>query len=92
MDVAWIKCYNQDPYELYEQYLPTEETTEAPTEETTEEIPAGSEAATEETPAGSEEGTTEGAEQAGGCKGVVGAGVLAVVAVIGTAIVLKKKD
>lgn len=91
MDVAWIKCYNLDPYDLYEQYLPTEAETEAPSEETTE-APAGSESdATTEAPAGSE-GTTEGAEQAGGCKGVVGAGVLAVVAVIGTAIVLKKKD
>ena len=89
LDVAWIKCYNLDPYELYEQYMPTEEETEAPSEETTE-APAGSEGATTEAPVGSE-GTTAAPEKSG-CGSVVGAGVLALVAVFGTAVVLKKKD
>lgn len=89
LDIAWVKCYNYDPYDLFEQYLPTEpETTEAPEEST--DAPAGSEAATQ-APAGTEEATTE-AEKSGSCGGVVGAGVLAIVAVLGTAIVLKKKD
>ena len=89
VDIAWVECYNLDPYDMYEQYLPTEEeTTKAPEEST--DAPAGSETTTQ-APAGSDEVTTE-AEKSGGCKGVVGAGVLALVAVFGTAIVLKKKD
>ena len=89
LDIAWVKCYNYDPYDLFEQYLPTEpETTQDPEEST--DAPAGSEAATQ-APAGTEEATTE-AEKSGSCGGVVGAGVLAIVAVLGTAIVLKKKD
>ena len=88
LDIAWVKCYNYDPYDLFEQYLPTEpETTKAP-EETTD-APAGSEAATQAPEA---EVTTEPEAEKGGCGGVVGAGVLALVAVLGTAIVLKKKD
>jgi hypothetical protein len=86
-DVAWIKAYNQDPYELYEQYMPTtEETTEEPTEETT--------AADVETTAPEQggEATTEAPAEKKGCGSVVGASVLAVVAIIGTAVVLKKKD
>lgn len=88
IDIAWIKCYNQDPYDLYEQYMPTtEETTKAPDEETT----VVDEVTTNAPEQGGE--VTTGAEQAeAGCKGVVGASVLAVVAIIGTAVVLKKKD
>ena len=94
MDVAWIKCYNLDPYDLYEQYMPTEATTEEPTEETTDadtDAPATGNAsdATTKAPEGTTAATTEPAV---GCKGVVGAGILALVAVFGTAIVLKKKD
>ena len=58
------------------------------TEETTD-APAGSEAATQAPEA---EVTTDAEAEKGGCGGVVGAGVLALVAVLGTAIVLKKKD
>lgn len=96
MDVAWIKCYNQDPYDLYEQYMPTEATTEEPTEETTDadtNAPETGDASDATTKA--PEATTDATEPATGstgCKGVVGAGILALVAVFGTAIVLKKKD
>ena len=88
IDIAWIKCYNQDPYDLYEQYMATtEEATKAPDEETT----VADEVTTNAPEQGGE--VTTGAEQAeAGCKGVVGASVLAVVAIIGTAVVLKKKD
>jgi len=89
LDIAWVKCYNYDPYDLFEQYLPTEpETSEAPEEST--DAPASGDATTQ-APEG--EVTTEPeAEKSGSCGGVVGAGVLAIVAVLGTAIVLKKKD
>lgn len=87
IDIAWIKCYNQDPYDLYEQYLPTtEETTEEPTEETT------AADVTTDAPEQSGEATTDAGNASTGCKGVIGASVLAVVAVIGCAVVLKKKD
>lgn len=87
IDIAWIKCYNQDPYDLYEQYLPTtEETTEEPTEETTVAD------VTTDAPEQSGEVTTDAGNASTGCKGVIGASVLAVVAVIGCAVVLKKKD
>jgi uncharacterized protein HemX len=64
----------------------TEETTEEPTEETT--------AADVETTAPEQggEATTEAPAEKKGCGSVVGASVLAVVAIIGTAVVLKKKD
>ena len=87
IDIAWIKCYNQDPYDLYEQYLPTtEETTEEPTVET-----EGGDATTNAPEQGGEQ-TTEAPEQKNGCGSVIGASVLAVVAIMGTAVVLKKKD
>ena len=87
-DIAWIKCYNQDPYDLYEQYMPTtEETTAEPTDETTE----GGDATTDAPEQGGE-ATTEAPAEKKGCGSVVGASVLAVVAIIGTAVVLKKKD
>ena len=86
IDIAWIKCYNQDPYDLYEQYLPTtEETTEEPTQETEDNV-------TTNAPEQGGEVTTDAPEQKKGCGSVIGASVLAVVAIMGTAVVLKKKD
>ncbi|MBQ7380306.1 MAG: hypothetical protein IJW70_11595 [Clostridia bacterium] len=92
-DLAFIEFYGEDPYSLYEDKMLSapEASTEATTEDVTD-APAGdSTGATTQAPAGSEEVTTE-AEKSGSCGGVVGAGVLAIVAVFGTAVVLKKKD
>ncbi|MBQ2807064.1 MAG: hypothetical protein IJF08_08440 [Clostridia bacterium] len=68
------------------------ETTEKPTEEPTTEAPtteAKTDAPTEENP--SEEATTD-AEQSGGCKSVVIAPAVALIALLGVAFVAKKKD
>ncbi len=91
-DLAWIEFYGEDPTDLYEDLMITEEeTTKAPAEDT-----QGGENVTTDAPEqGGEQGgeqTTEPATEKKGCGSVVGAGVLAVVAVFGTAVVLKKKD
>ncbi len=87
-DLAWIEFYGEDPTDLYEDKMITEEeTTKAPAEDT-----ESSENVTTDAPEQSGEATTDAEEPATGCKGVVGASVLAIVAVIGTAVVLKKKD
>lgn len=88
MDVAWIKCYNLDPYDMYEQYLPSEEET---TEEPVDSDSQGSEDATT-APQGGEEQTTEAPEQKKACGSIVAAPVVALVAVLGVAFVAKKKD
>ena len=87
VDIAWIKFYREDPWDIpeYEADRKATETTEETTEEPTTEAPT-TEAQTE---APSEEATTE-AEKSG-CKGIVG-GAFAVVALIGVAFVVKKKD
>ena len=87
VDIAWIKFYRDDPWDIPE-YEADREATETTEEPTTEEIttePATTEAQTE---APSEE-VTEAEES--GCKGIVG-GAFAVVALIGVAFVVKKKD
>ena len=89
-DLAFIEFYYEDPYDLYEDKMQTkvEETTEPKEEETTV---ADAEVTTDAPEQGGEQ-TTAPATEKKGCKGVVGAGVLAVVAVFGCAVVLKKKD
>ncbi|MBR2445679.1 MAG: hypothetical protein IKB28_03320 [Clostridia bacterium] len=87
VDIAWIKFYRDDPWDIPE-YEADREATETTEEPTTEEIttePATTEAQTE---APSEE-VTEAEES--GCKGIV-SGAFAVVALIGVAFVVKKKD
>lgn len=86
LDVAWIKCYNYDPYDLYEQYMPTEEAT-------TEEPTAADETTDEQTTAAPEaEQTTEAPKDEKACGGIVAAPVIALVAVLGVAFAAKKKD
>ena len=88
VDIAWIKFYREDPWDIpeYEADREATETTEEPTtEEPTTEAPT-TEAQTE---APSEEATTE-AEKSG-CSGIVGS-AFAVVALIGVAFIAKKKD
>lgn len=89
-DLAWIEFYGEDPLDLYEDKMQTkvEETTEPKEEETTV---ADAEVTTDAPEQGGEQ-TTAPATEKKGCKGVVGASVLTVVAIIGTAVVLKKKD
>jgi hypothetical protein len=88
IDIAWIKCYNQDPTDLYEQYMPTtEETTAEPTDETT-----AADVTTNAPEQSVEQTTAPATSEKKSCGSVVGAGVLVVVAVFGCAVVLKKKD
>ena len=90
IDIAWIKFYREDPWDIpeYEEdrnaVTPTtEETTEEPTtEQETTEAPVTEAPGTEE--------QTE-AEKSGGCNGIVG-GAFAIVALIGVAFVAKKKE
>ena len=90
-DIAWIEFYGEDPLDLYEDKMQTkvEETTEPKEEETTV---ADADDATTDAPEQGGEATTEVPAEKKGCGSVVGASVLAVVAIIGTAVVLKKKD
>ncbi len=87
-DLAWIEFYGEDPTDLYEDLMITEEETTKDPAETTE----GDDSTTTDAPEQGGEVTTGAEEPAAGCKGVVGASVLAIVAVLGTAVVLKKKD
>ena len=90
IDIAWIKFYYEDPWDIpeYEEDRnatapTTEETTEEPTTELTTEA-STTEAATDEV-------TTEDQQASGGCKGVVG-GTLIVLALVGVALTAKKKE
>lgn len=103
IDIAWIKFYQNDPTEIYEDEFYTEsEDTEAPTEEVTEDqggdateaptdtatqAPAES-GATTDAPAQSE-ATTEGEE--GGCASVIGS-LAVLLTAAAAAVVLKKKQ
>ena len=88
VDVAWIKFYHIDPWDIYA--VEDEETTEQPTtEETTEQLPEQTEEQSTQSFATEQE--TE-AEKSGGCGSVVAAPALVLVALIGTALIAKKKD
>lgn len=88
-DLAWIEFYGEDPYDLYaEQIVTKEEETTVPTEETTEETTN----ATTNAPEQGGEATTEAPAEKKGCGSVIGASALVLVAMIGTAVVLNKKD
>ncbi len=100
IDIAYIKYYENDPYELYEAMEPTDEATQAPTEEPTE-APAITEApVTTDTPteapvvtvAPTDKPADEKDNTAGGsCASVIGSAAVIWVA-IAAAVVLKKKD
>ncbi|MBE6585462.1 MAG: hypothetical protein E7645_02920 [Ruminococcaceae bacterium] len=100
IDIAYIKYYENDPYELYEAMEPTDEATLAPTEEPTE-APAITEApVTTDTPteapvvtvAPTDKPADEKDNTAGGsCASVIGSAAVIWVA-IAAAVVLKKKD
>lgn len=99
VDIAWIKFYYDDPWDIYEADWtpqPTEpESTTAP--ETEDESPASTDAKTE-APAQTDaktEANTEANTQAsaqGGCGSVVAVPAIALIAVLGLALVAKKKD
>ena len=94
IDIAFVKFYKEDPYDLYKdmEYDPNkaEETTEAPTEEITEApIVDVTEAPTAEaTEAPTADEVTEPAKS--GCGATVGMGLVAVLA-MGAVLTLKKK-
>ena len=95
IDIAFVKFYKEDPYDLYKdmEYDPNkaEETTEAPTEEITEApIVDVTEAPTAEaTEAPTADEVTEPAKS--GCGATVGMGLVAVLA-MGAVLTLKKKE
>ena len=84
VDIAWIKFYHEDPWDIYEADWAVQETTveETTPEETTE---APTEAPT------TEEQTTEAPKTEKACGGIIGAGVIAIIA-LGACVVAKKKD
>ncbi len=100
IDIAWIKFYQNDPTDIYEDEfydpdadLPDAATTEAPTDvteeptETPTEAPAESEAATK-APAGNETDAPVGNE---GCASAVGS-LAVIMTAVAAAVVLKKKE
>ena len=94
IDIAWMKFYTNDPYDLYADSEfdggdNDEDTTEAPAESTPAETqaPAGTEAATNGT---ATEATTDPAE--GGCTSIVGMSAVAVLAAAAAFMALKKKE
>ena len=87
-DLAWIEFYGEDPTDLYEDLMITEEET---TKEPVDSDSQGSEDATT-APQGSEEQTTEAPKTEKACGGIVAVPVVALVAVLGVAFVAKKKD
>ena len=97
IDIAWIKYYGEDPYELYLAQEPTDAVTEEPTEEPTEapteaptEVPTEvpTEAPAENTQAPAE---TEAPAKKDGCGSVIGS-VAVLMSAVTAAVVLKKKD
>ncbi len=96
IDIAWIKYYGVDPYDLYKAMEPAGAETEAPTEEPTE-APVVTDAPTEaptdapvtEAPAVTDAETK--AEEKKGCGAVMGSAAVLFTAAA-AAVVLKKKD
>lgn len=88
VDIAWIKFYNDDPWDI-EEYENDRNAISNPTEEqTTEEVTT--EQATTEQP--TEQQTTEAPKQEKGCGGIVGAGALVAIIALGVCAITKKKD
>ena len=99
-DVAWIKFYQNDPTELYEDDffdpdVAAPETTAAVTDAATEApVEDPTEAPVVETKAPAEDVTTtaQTPDEKGGCGSVVGFGVTAVLMAAAAAVALKKKE
>ena len=96
IDIAFIKFYLQDPYDLYmdtefdpnkkqETEAPTEEATEAPTIEVTE----APEETTAEVPT---EASTETEAPKSGCGSTLAVGLVAVLSICGVAVLKKKEE
>ena len=90
VDIAWIKFYYEDPWDIPE-YEEDRNATAPTTEETTEEPTAELTTEASTTEAATDEVTTEDQQASGGCKGVVG-GTLIVLALVGVALTAKKKE
>ena len=88
IDIAWIKFYHEDPWDIPE-YEADREATETTEEPTTEEITTEAPTTEEQTEAPTEEVTE--AEKSG-CGSIVAAPVVAFIAMLGVAFVAKKKD
>ena len=97
VDIAFMKFYLQDPYELYKEleYDPDQvEDTEAPTEENTEaptETPTETEAPTEAPTAAPTDAPSDTDAPKSGCGSTLAVGLMAVLAT-GAVITLKKKE
>ena len=90
IDIAWIKFYYEDPWDIPE-YEADRNATAPTTEETTEEPTAELTTEASTTEAATDEVTTEDQQASGGCKGVVG-GTLIVLSLVGVALTAKKKE
>ena len=101
VDIAFVKFYAQDPYDIFKdsEYDPSTDTTAAETEPATEPAEetrapaADTQAPATEAPAGEKdtEPTTE-APKKGGCGSMVSFGAVAVLTVAAAAVALKKKE
>ena len=97
VDIAFMKFYLQDPYDLYKEleYDPDKvEDTEAPTEEDTEaptEAPSETEAPTEAPTAAPTDAPSDTDAPKSGCGSTLAVGLMAVLA-LGAVITLKKKE
>ena len=101
IDLAWMKVYQQDPYDLYadsefggEVDGDKDETTAPDEDETTARVEEDTTAAEDVTTAPADESTeapTEPAEKKG-CGSAMGFGVAAVLTAMAAAVALKKKD
>ena len=88
VDIAWIKFYNDDPWDI-EEYENDRNAISKPTEEPTTEEVTTEEVTTEQA---TEEQTTETPKQEKGCGGIVGAGALVAIIALGACAITKKKD
>ena len=88
VDIAWIKFYNDDPWDI-EEYENDRNAISKPTEEPTTEEVTTEEVTTEQA---TEEQTTETPKQEKGCGGIVGAGALVAIIALGACVITKKKD
>ena len=97
IDIAWMKFYTQDPYDLYadsEYDDGEEETTAAPadTAPAETEAPAADTAATTNAPAVSDKTDETEAPAKSGCGSVIGMSAVAVLATAAAFVALKKKE
>ena len=98
IDIAWMKFYTQDPYDLYadSEYSDSkEEETTAASEDTTPaetEAPAADTAATTNAPAVSDKTDETEAPAKSGCGSVIGMSAVAVLVAAAAFVALKKKE